>query len=154
MGPPSETAGSNDCESVSSNSVEDEGGCTWDELVLRNNLTALVVDAVTECRLTVRDLLESAGVETKIVGSGREALQLTGVHYDLILVDRLSGLETIRRLRQRNAGSKIIGLTSGDIETDRVDMMNAGADDCLKKPVSADALADILAEIDYDINNR
>ncbi|KAL3736584.1 hypothetical protein ACJRO7_025514 [Eucalyptus globulus] len=158
MGPSSDLAGSNDCESTSSNSVGDEGGCTWDELVLRNSMTALVVDGETESRLAVTEMLESAGVETEMVGSGQEGLNLTGKNYDLILVDRfvhdMSGLETIRRMRRRGVQTKIIGLTSRDIETDKAEIMNAGADGCLKKPVSADAMADILAEIDYEIDHR
>lgn len=50
--------------------------------------------------------------------------------------------------------SRIIGLTSGEIAMDRVEMMDAGADGCLEKPLSEDALADILAEIDYEIDHR
>ncbi|XP_030523552.1 two-component response regulator ARR22-like [Rhodamnia argentea] len=145
-------------ESSGSNSPECERGSRWAELVLTNLLTALVVDGVTVCRLIAFHLLESIGVETMMVGSGQEALELSGTHYDLILVDRymhdMDGLETIRRMRQRGMRSKIIGLTSGEIETDRVQMMNAGADDCLERPLRADALADILAEIDYEIDRR
>ncbi|KAI6690792.1 hypothetical protein NL676_027620 [Syzygium grande] len=139
-------------ETSSSNLPGHERGCRWAELVLRKPLTALVVDGVTVCRLIVYHRLESVGVETKMVGSGQEALELTEAHYDLILVDRymhhMSGLETIRLMRERGVRTKIIGLTSGEIETDRPEMMQAGADDCLEKPLSADALARILAEID------
>lgn len=56
--------------------------------------------------------------------------------------------QTIRLMRERGVRTKIIGLTSGELETDRPEMMQAGADDCLEKPLSADALARILAEID------
>lgn len=84
-------------ETSSSNLPGHERGCRWAELVLRKPLTALVVDGVTVCRLIVYHRLESAGVETKMVGSGQEALELTEAHYDLILVDRymhhMSGLE-------------------------------------------------------------
>ncbi|XP_030523509.1 two-component response regulator ORR41-like [Rhodamnia argentea] len=155
MAASSDSAGCN--ESTGSNSVGDECGYGLAELVLRNSLTALVVDG-TVGRLIANYMLESVDVETKMVVSGQEALELTGAHYDLILVDRymsdMSGVETIRQMRQRGVRSKIIGLTSGEIETDRVEMMNAGADGCLKRPLSEEALADILAEIDYEIDHR
>ncbi|KAL3736586.1 two-component response regulator ARR22-like [Eucalyptus grandis] len=124
----------------------------WRGLVLRNRLTALVVDKTTVCRLLVNCFLESVGVETKMAESGQEALEFIGEDYDLILVDRymnnMDGLETIRRMRERHVRSKIIGLTSGEIEIDRAAMIQAGADDCLEKPLRANALDDILAEID------
>ncbi|KAL3736585.1 hypothetical protein ACJRO7_025515 [Eucalyptus globulus] len=124
----------------------------WRGLVLRNRLTALVVDRVSVCRLLAYYLLESVGVETKMAESGQEALEFIWEDYDLILVDRytnnMNGLETIRRLRERHVRSKIIGLTSGEIEIDRAAMIQAGADDCLEEPLRANALADILAEID------
>ncbi|XP_030442125.1 two-component response regulator 24-like [Syzygium oleosum] len=155
MGASSDSA---DNESTSSNSVGYECGCRLAELVLRNSLTALMVDGVTACRLIANDMLESVGVETEMVGSGQEALELIEAHYDLILVDSYvydtSGPETIRRIRQRGVQSRIIGLTSGEIAMDRVEMMDAGADGCLEKPLSEDALADIQAEIDYEIDHR
>ncbi|XP_048129494.1 two-component response regulator 24-like [Rhodamnia argentea] len=143
MGAAPDSAERND--SSGSNSPECERGSRWAELVLTNLSTALVVDGVTVCRLIAFHLLESIGVETMTVGSGREALELSGTHYELILVDRY--------MRDMD-GLEIIGLTSGEIETDRMDMMNAGADGCLERPMSVDALADILAEIDYEIDSR
>ncbi|KAF8019647.1 hypothetical protein BT93_G0360 [Corymbia citriodora subsp. variegata] len=138
-------------ESLSSNSRGHERGNRRAEPAFRGRLTALVVDGVTVCRLLLYHLLELSGVETMMVGSGQEALELAEKHYDLILIDRymhnMNGLETIRRMRERRVQSKIIGLTSGEIETDKPAMIKAGADDCFVKPLSADTLANILAEL-------
>lgn len=85
MGASSDSA---DNESTSSNSVGHECGCRLAEPVLRNSLTALLVDGVTACRLIANDMLESVGIETEMVGSGQEPLELIEAHYNLILVDR------------------------------------------------------------------
>jgi DNA-binding response OmpR family regulator len=65
--------------------------------------------------------------------------------YDVALVDlglpRLDGLELIRLLRRRRVAVPIIVITARDAIADRVDGLDAGADDYLVKPFHLDELA-------------
>ncbi|TYI74898.1 hypothetical protein E1A91_D07G236300v1 [Gossypium mustelinum] len=69
------------------------------EIVLRNRLTALVVDGDTTCRVLEQLLLRSYGVQTQGVDNGRDAVALiaSGVKFNLIIIDMilpvLNGLE-------------------------------------------------------------
>ena len=68
--------------------------------------------------------------------------------YDVALVDlglpRLGGLELIRSLRRRRLALPIIIVTARDAIADRVDGLDAGADDYLTKPF---ALEELLARV-------
>jgi DNA-binding response OmpR family regulator len=65
--------------------------------------------------------------------------------YDVALVDlglpRLGGLELIRSLRRRRLALPIIIVTARDAIADRVDGLDAGADDYIVKPFHLDELA-------------
>ena len=65
--------------------------------------------------------------------------------YDVALVDLglpgLDGLDLIRSLRRRRIGLPIIIVTARDAIADRVDGLDAGADDYLVKPFHLDELA-------------
>ena len=64
--------------------------------------------------------------------------------YDLILMDRmlpeLDGLEAVRTLRSRGVSTPVLMLTALDGVPDRVDGLDAGADDYLAKPFAAEEL--------------
>ena len=64
--------------------------------------------------------------------------------YDLILMDRmlpeLDGLEAVRTLRSRGFSTSGLMLTALDGVPDRVDGLDAGADDYLAKPFAAEEL--------------
>ena len=64
--------------------------------------------------------------------------------YDLVLLDvmlpRLDGFATCRRMRDRGATMPIVMLTARDDVEDRVRGLDAGADDYLCKPFSLDEL--------------
>lgn len=64
--------------------------------------------------------------------------------YDLILMDRmlpeLDGLEAVRTLRSRGFSTPVLMLTALDGVPDRVDGLDAGADDYLAKPFAAEEL--------------
>jgi two-component system OmpR family response regulator len=62
------------------------------------------------------------------------------VPYDAILLDvmlpGLNGFETCRRLRKQGVWAPVLMLTARDAVSDRVDGLDAGADDYLVKPFS------------------
>lgn len=70
------------------------------------------------------------------------------VSYDLVLLDLMlpdgSGIEFLRRARGRGAKVPVIILTARDRITDRIEGLNAGADDYLIKPFD---LAELSARI-------
>src|SRR5829696_7930305 len=93
--------------------------------------------------------LTEADHEVRVVGSGERAIDALGEdEYDLVLLDvmlpRLDGFATCRRLRDRGETLGILMLTARDDVHDRVRGLDAGADDYLCKPFS---LAELLARV-------
>ena len=73
---------------------------------------------------------------------------IAGVPYDLVLLDLMlpdgRGIPFLRRLRARGAATPVIILTALDQVSDRIEGLNAGADDYLVKPFD---LAELSARI-------
>jgi OmpR-family two-component system manganese-sensing response regulator len=68
--------------------------------------------------------------------------------YDLLVLDwmlpQISGVELCRRYRQRGGGAPVLMITARGALQDRIDGLDAGADDYLVKPVS---LLELLARV-------
>ncbi len=84
-----------------------------------------------------------------IAESGEKALALgTDVLYDAILLDvrlpGLSGVEVCKELRQRGIEAPVLMLTARGLVEQRVEGLDAGADDYLTKPF---VLAELLARV-------
>jgi DNA-binding response OmpR family regulator len=84
-----------------------------------------------------------------VAESGQKALELgADVPYDAILLDvrlpDLSGIEVCRELRQRGVESPVMMLTARGLVEQRVEGLDAGADDYLTKPF---VLAELLARV-------
>lgn len=64
------------------------------------------------------------------------------VRYDALVLDRRpsEGLPLLRRLRQSGRQEPVLVLTAHNRPADRVEGLNAGADDCLARPFEADEL--------------
>jgi two-component system, OmpR family, response regulator len=93
--------------------------------------------------------LMEADHEVRVVGSGERAIDAVGEDaYDLVLLDvmlpRLDGFATCRRMRERGETMGILMLTARDDVEDRVRGLDAGADDYLGKPFS---LQELLARV-------
>jgi two-component system, OmpR family, response regulator len=104
---------------------------------------------VTEDDARMATLLGQALIEAehevRVVSSGETAIDALGDDdYDLVLLDvmlpRLDGFATCRRMRDRGASMAILMLTARDDVEDRVRGLDAGADDYLCKPFSLDEL--------------
>ena len=77
---------------------------------------------------------------------GEEGLYLAlTVPYDAIVLDRMlpnvQGLDIVRHLRQKGITTPVLMLTARDSIADRVEGLNAGADDYLVKPFAVEELA-------------
>lgn len=109
----------------------------------------LVVDDDRAVRDSIRRSLEFNGYTVEVATDGVDALARTPqVQPDAIVMDvmmpRLDGLETTRALRSAGNDVPILVLTARDAVTDRVDGLDAGADDYLTKPF---ALEELLARL-------
>lgn len=99
----------------------------------------LLVDdepAITE---NLAPFLRRAGFEVTVAADGEEALrQIARVRPDLIVLDvlmpRLDGRETLRRLRGTGNWTPVILLTQVGESTERAMALEEGADDYLNKP--------------------
>ncbi len=85
--------------------------------------------------------LHKQGHTVELVENGYSADHiLLTQRYDLVILDiglpRMSGLEVLKALRLRQVETPVLLLTARDSITDRVDGLDAGADDYLVKPFS------------------
>jgi two-component system response regulator MprA len=109
----------------------------------------LVVDDDRAVRESLRRSLEFNGYAVSMATDGAEALAgISTVNPDAIVMDvmmpRLDGLETTRALRSVGNQVPILVLTARDAVGDRVEGLDAGADDYLTKPF---ALEELLARL-------
>ena len=83
------------------------------------------------------------GVDLAYDGETGQAMAETGI-YDLIVLDRMlpnkEGVEVLKDLRHKGIMTPVILLTAKDSVTDRINGLDAGADDYLIKPFSTDEL--------------
>lgn len=94
--------------------------------------------------------LEEAQYLADWVADGGEALeQISLTTYDLIILDlrlpSMTGLEVLRRLRDRGHAMPVLILTAQDSVEFKVDALRAGADDYVTKPF---AFEELLARIE------
>ncbi|HSM79124.1 MAG TPA: response regulator transcription factor [Bryobacteraceae bacterium] len=112
----------------------------------------LVVDDEPQMRRIMLSLLSAQGYEVTAALTGEEALEkVRAEQFDLVLLDvnmpGMGGMEACRELR-RGSDIGIIMLTVRDSERDKVDALDAGADDYITKPFgSPELLARIRATL-------
>ena len=104
----------------------------------------LVVDDEPQIRRVMRTSLVTRGFEAAEARSGEEALEKTRAgRYDLVLLDismpGMGGLEACRAIRSASDVA-IIMLTVRNTEEDKVEALDAGADDYVTKPFSTPEL--------------
>ncbi|MEU3461612.1 response regulator transcription factor [Streptomyces sp. NPDC006733] len=105
----------------------------------------LIVDDEPAVREALQRSLAFEGYDTAIAADGMAALdQVSGYQPDAIILDvlmpRMDGLTTARRLRATGVTVPILMLTARDTVGDRVTGLDAGADDYLVKPFELDEL--------------
>jgi two-component system, OmpR family, response regulator MprA len=109
------------------------------------NSRILVVDDDRAVRESLRRSLEFNGYDVSLANDGAEALASIGRQLpDALVIDvmmpRLDGIETTRALRTAGNDLPILVLTARDSVGDRVEGLDAGADDYLTKPFALDEL--------------
>ena len=104
---------------------------------------------VEDDRMIARGLhraLKEDGYTVDGVADGRSAAEaLRSSRFDLVLLDLglpgRDGLEVLRDLRRRGDATPVIILTARDDISDRIDGLDAGADDYIVKPFDLDEVA-------------
>lgn len=109
----------------------------------------LVIDDDASVRDALRRALSVEGYAVDLAKDGEEGLRLLGsTHPDVIVLDllmpRVNGLEVCRLIRGRGDRTPILVLTAKDAVSERIEGLDAGADDYLVKPF---ALEEFLARL-------
>jgi two-component system OmpR family response regulator len=104
-------------------------------------MRVLVVEDEPKMAALVARGLREDGHAADVADRGETALWMAeAVPYDAIVLDvmlpELDGFETCRRLRERGVWAPVLMLTARNAVSDRVDGLDAGADDYLVKPFS------------------
>jgi two-component system response regulator MprA len=112
-------------------------------------VSILVVDDEKAVRESLDRALRLEGYRVRLAADGQEALdEVASDGPDAIVLDlmmpRVDGLEVCRRLRTGGDRTPILVLTARDALADRVEGLDAGADDYIVKPF---ALEELLARL-------
>lgn len=112
----------------------------------------LIVDDEPNVRLMLRTALESSGYQVREAADGSGALgHLRVSPCDLVVLDlrmpRMDGMETLRRLRAEGDCTPVVMLTAHGSIPDAVAAMKLGAIDFLTKPITPQALREVVADV-------
>jgi two-component system KDP operon response regulator KdpE len=115
----------------------------------------LIVEDEATIRRFLRASLESQGFAVLEALTGREGLALAGANVpDLILLDLglpdLDGLDVLRKLREF-AQTPVVILSARGQERDKIEGLDAGADDYLTKPFG---VGELLARVRVALRRR
>ena len=105
----------------------------------------LLVEDHADLAATLCEELESRGFAVDYAANGAAGLELAAARpFDLIILDwmlpKLPGIEVCRRLRRQRIAAPVLMLTARDQVEDRIEGLEAGADDYLVKPFHVDEL--------------
>ena len=115
----------------------------------------LIVDDNDMNRIVLRSLMKENEVRVDDAESGEECLNLCAKNaYDVILMDymmpKMDGKETLHNLKAMtdapSAKAKVIVCTANALVGVRAELLSAGFDDFLSKPVNGKELEDMLAK--------
>ena len=102
-------------------------------------MKVLVVDDEKELNKAIRKVFQLSNIDSDPAYDGIEALEMLQYgQYDVIVLDvmmpRLDGFKTVKAIRERGDSTPIIMLTAKNEIDDKVEGLDAGADDYLGKP--------------------
>jgi two-component system KDP operon response regulator KdpE len=108
--------------------------------------TVLVTDDDPDIRRVLRRTLDTFGFNAAEASTGEQALkQIEGHSFDVVLLDvnmpGMGGIEACRQIRKKAPRLQILMLTVRDREEDKIQALDAGADDYITKPFSMPELA-------------
>jgi DNA-binding response OmpR family regulator len=111
--------------------------------------TVLIVEDEPDMLMGLEDTLADEGYEVLTASNGKDGLKTAEeTAPDFIILDvkmpEMDGYQVCRALRKRGMKTPIIMLTAGDSEAEKVEGLEAGADDYVTKPFS---MRELLARI-------
>lgn len=114
-----------------------------------NLMRVLVIEDDHKIANAIKKGLEQESFAVDLSFDGKDGLgSALTTEYDLIIIDRMlpevDGIKICRALRDKKINTPILFLTAKDKIKDRVEGLNAGADDYLVKPF---AFAELLARV-------
>ncbi len=117
--------------------------------------TLLLVDDEPQLLRALRPALAAAGYAVEVAESGQAALeQLAAAPADVVILDLglpdMDGKEVVRRVREW-ADVPIIILSARDLEGEKIEALDLGADDFVNKPVG---VGELLARIRATLRGR
>jgi DNA-binding response OmpR family regulator len=109
----------------------------------------LVVEDEPKVARALREGLAAEGYEVALAATGEDGFfRASSEPFDLLILDRMlpgrEGLEVLRALRQKGLLCPVLVLTARDAVEDRVEGLDAGADDYVVKPF---AFTELLARV-------
>ncbi len=109
----------------------------------------LLVDDEVELTDPLTRLLQRQGYMVDVASDGKTGVQMAiSGRYDLLILDwmlpKISGLKICQEVRSHSLSTPVLFLTAKDTLDDRVDGLDAGADDYLIKPFE---LRELLARV-------
>jgi two-component system KDP operon response regulator KdpE len=110
------------------------------------NGSVLVTDDDPDLRRVLRRTLDALGFEVSESANGEQAVRAIAVRpFDAVLMDvnmpGIGGIEACRKIRENAPRCQILMLTVRDKEADKIEALDAGADDYITKPFSIPELA-------------
>jgi len=127
------------------------------ELTRLDGLSVLFVDDRRDARFVVDHILRDAGADVTLLANGQEAvdrvngLPFSKEHFDVLVMDVnmpvLDGLTATRQIRSQGHRVPILALTTGSMEEDRLECMDAGCDEFLSKPIDGEKLVEVIRQL-------
>ena len=112
-------------------------------------MRVLIVEDEKKTSSFIRKALQAEGFAVDVVENGDEVVAMvTTTGFDVLVLDIMlpgrDGLSVLRQLRERGLTLPVLLLTARSSVSERVEGLNAGADDYLAKPF---ALAELVARL-------
>ena len=121
----------------------------------RDNVLVLVVDDNVTNQQVALGMLLKLGIRAEVVADGAEAVRaLESIPYDLVFMDVqmpvMNGFEATEKIRSSeslvcNPAVPIIAMTAHAMQEARDKCLEAGMNDYVSKPLSSQALADVIS---------
>ena len=118
------------------------------------SVRVLVVDDKADNRELVWQMLQALGLEVRTADNGAQAVQVfqswqPGFIWMDMRMPVMDGYEATRQIRTLPGGEhvKIVALTASAFEEDRGDILAAGCDDLVRKPIEEDQLFAVMGEL-------
>lgn len=109
----------------------------------------LCAEGESALAIAIQELLLHTKYTVDMIATGPDALDYAlARHYDCVILDQtlpgLDGLTVLKRMREHEIAVPVLLLTAQHSTEDRIQGLDAGADDCLTKPFS---MKELLARI-------